>query len=310
LLSVEKLSIPKHLTLERTPGNTGDQYRTLQVFNRLRELTVSNAATVTLDFKQLRWLNVDAALLLCASVDRLKAVGSIEVVILPPTSARIRLALEQLELMQAQHDHSKSYNNGNSVTWKIARGVGRDSPEQLAGVIPPELQAEVGQANAYPGLIEAVANSIEHAYKIPSPDGIPHPQNEEWWAVSKVTRQEASVGVCDLGVGIVETFRASGTFADIFDVNDATNSALCTDARDLTAAITRHKSSTQIQNRGKGFSDMHSVIEKVNAGQLAITSNGARYVWVNENNASDMGRSIDLRSSIYGTVVTWKIGKD
>lgn len=310
MLVSEKLLAPKYLTLEQTIVNPGDRYRTLQVLNRLRELTISSTKTVVLDFKQLKWINIDAALLLCSSVDRLKAINGMEVVAISPVNESARIVLEQLELLVPHKSQSRTSNFENAGTWKIARGVGRDSPELLAEVLPTELQANGGFANAYPGLIEAVANSIEHAYKIPSPDGIPHPENKSWWAVSNVTRHDATVGVCDLGVGIVETFRASGTFADISVVHEGESATLYTDARYLTAAITEHKSSTQIPNRGKGFTDMHSVIEKLNFGQLAITSNGARYVCVCENGHTDLGKSFDLQSSIFGTVVTWKIVKE
>ena len=169
-----------------------------------------------------------------------------------------------------------------------------------------EQAQQVELSGIWPGVSEAVINSVEHAYTASRNDGFNQYDATKWWMFTQLRRRTFSAAVCDLGCGyrqsinqtIPEAFRIR--FMQLFFGENL-------DSQAIKIAMEYGRTSTNMSNRGKGSRDALSVLKKHGVGELFIISKtgGVRF------NLLPGGKleveNYDIGIDIKGTIVLWNL---
>ncbi|MFG0864589.1 hypothetical protein [Pseudomonas sp. FYR_7] len=201
--------------------------------------------------------------------------------------------------------------------WKQLSGNLADG--SLAGNLLNSLPSSISKqskAQLYKGAIEAMANSVDHAY----PEGdCEHPENR-WWMLVGTSSDKITLIVCDLGVGIPVTLpqkHPDSLLKSIFKICGILGNA---DADLIHASTFIKRSRTNQTHRGKGGADIRSITEHFPSALLSIRSNRGCYVVAGAEREGAMpdgyrqipdtdGRewSASYNGSIRGTLIEWTV---
>ncbi|WP_066827630.1 hypothetical protein [Sphingomonas mali] len=189
--------------------------------------------------------------------------------------------------------------------WRLATGVlsegvkGGSLLEQYEGRL-----AEGLKRGLYGGIIEAMTNTVQHAYEGRDGEALRHNIGKRWWLLSQERNDILTVAICDLGIGISESLPRSGTFSveAVTDMLKGLGIAR-TDANAIRAAIELGRTRTNIKGRGRG---LHDIVEAVNlseAGRVMIGSNRGMFT-------TTEGKSYarNFGDSVPGTIIWWTVG--
>lgn len=299
-----KLIAPKHIdyynfyNYELTNKLIDDMKSCVQDFNR----------RVSIDFSNTKGISAAAMISLLAEVDLLvkqSSHGIRAVSFSHPKSEKVRSILKQVGfygLLNKECGETEDYED--VVFWKYASGA--CSEAILAQPIMQEIKKEVevqSSRRLYRGFVEAMSNSVEHAYV----DDNLHCEEEgtaRWWAFAGIDEKRLVVVICDKGVGIPNTLpktqgisKLSRLFEKLkLDMTRVKDSAY------IKAAASLSHTRTGKEHRGKGLTDMKSVIDVIGSGNLSIFSNKGFYLYKNGDAAIR-----DHKRSVCGTIVEWSI---
>jgi hypothetical protein len=153
----------------------------------------------------------------------------------------------------------------------------------------------------YRGFIEAMANSVEHAY--PKPGAC-----NKWWTFAGIREKQLIVVLCDKGVGIPATLPHTQSPTILKKILQSLNVDFnqVKDSAYIRAATSLQSSSTKKKHRGKGLKDVMSVIKSTGEGYLSIFSNRGRFKYMGETKPIE-GTINDYNTSVCGTIIEWCI---
>jgi hypothetical protein len=153
---------------------------------------------------------------------------------------------------------------------------------------------------------EAIANSIDHAYKKPRHDEFHGLPNTKWWMFSQIKDGVFTLAVCDLGCGYRKTINE--TIPEQFIARIA-SSFLGTnrDALAIDTAMEYGRSGTNQGHRGKGSRDVLSLLQKHGDGELVVLSNTGwmRYEYKSKREQQRSNGTVGI--DIGGTILWWKL---
>lgn len=305
-----KIVAPKSFNLTKGAGH--------EVVKFLRAVAISvleKRLQVLLDFKETEHFFVPGTILLYAELDRIVSLASLPkpVSIKDPFRRRPREVLKQIGLHDLTDDRSDVVPTREDVVyWKATKGS-----TQSGGTYGSLVEAIAERANKahakqlevsglWRSVNEAIANSIDHAYKKPRRDGFAGLETTKWWMFSQIKDGIFTLAVCDLGCGYRQTINE--TIPELFIAAIAAKfTGTNRDAMAINTAMEFGRTGTHESHRGKGSRDVLSLLEKHGDGELVVMSNTGwmRYVYRDQREISRS--SEDVGTDIGGTIVWWKL---
>ncbi|EGT0642946.1 ATP-binding protein [Citrobacter braakii] len=290
--------------------------KNIEVMNKfleiLRECVGKAQRKVFIDFSETKLISAAAMLSFLAEVDILLKKNKLHnkcISFSHPKDEKIESILKQVgfyDLLKKGKRDTKEYED---VTfWKYTSGA--CSEPMLASEMIADIRAELESKNSrklYRGFVEAMSNSVEHAYI----DDIEHSMDDQtakWWTFAGIKDNQLIVVICDKGVGIPSTLpRTQGmTLLESFFNKLGVSLNNVQDSSYIKAAATLSRTRTGQANRGKGLTDITSVIDSIGSGVLSIFSNKGRYMYKgNQGVVNDLVK--DYKTSVCGTIVEWTI---
>jgi hypothetical protein len=282
---------------------------------RITNLFLENIADCILRAKRRVFLNFDktekisaaAMLSFLAQVETSIATHAVKgkspITFSNPKSAKVKSILNQVGfygLLKKNVGRVEVFDDVNF--WHHTSGECADPSRArpMLDAISKEIQTS-NSKKLYRGFIEAMANSVEHAYPTSGPCN-------KWWTFAGVREGKLVVVLCDKGVGIPTTLphtQSPSTLKKILqklsvDFNHIKDSAY------IKAATSLQSSSTKKKHRGKGLQDVMAVIRSTGVGYLSIFSNKGRFKYMGQNRAIESTIN-DYNTSINGTIIEWSI---
>lgn len=304
--------------------------------DNLRRSVKRNKKTF-ISFRNSTRITAAAGLLLVAETDRLTTAFPSSVIrcSFPPATTvgkysnsqnMVESALNQIGFFKLIGQECSRLTTHRSIEiWRQLSGSTADG--SLAGSLLNSLPDEIPKTSRkklYRGAIEAIANSVEHAYPTPRNDGIDI-MDSRWWMLVGYDKSYLTVIICDLGVGIPFTLPKKHpesllslikTKFSIFDNSDAELIRASTHIKETRSHLS---TSTHLPNRGKGGADFRSVAKAFPTATLIVRSNKGAFFLTGEK-ATPLKKSSSRRyidgtnrsestlnhsNSIRGTLTEW-----
>jgi hypothetical protein len=262
---------------------------------------------VFIDFDKTEKISAAAMLSLLAQIETLismKAIkGKSPISFSHPKTDKVKSILNQVgfyDLLNKQPGNIEKFDDVNF--WHHTSGYCAD-PSKARPMLD-EISKEIKTRQSkklYRGFIEAMANSVEHAYPNDGPCN-------KWWTFAGVKDGNLIVAICDKGVGIPATLpntQSPSTLKALLKTMNLDFSQI-KDSAFIKAATSPKSSSTKKRHRGKGLKDIMSVIKTTRKGYLSIFSNHGRFKYMGESKALEIVIN-DFNTSVCGTIIEWCI---
>lgn len=305
----ELIRAPKKFDLVRGSG--------IEVVKFLRALAITvlvKRIPVRLDFRFTESFYPAGTILLFAEIDRVISLSELPkpVTLIDPRLRRPREVLKQIGIYEMTGDRCDVIPVREDVVyWKATKGLDQ-SGEKLAML---EVVAErVNKAHAkqlelsgaWRGVSEAVANSVEHAYKLPREDGFAGLPDTRWWMFTQLRDGIFTMAVCDLGCGYRATINQTLPEKFISELSAKFGQGN-RDTFAIHSAMEYGRSGTRRSERGKGSRDAISVVQKHGRGELMILSNTGlmQYTFLGGKEVDQTRGALGI--DIRGTIVWWKM---
>jgi hypothetical protein len=270
---------------------------------------------VRLDFKQTENFYVPSTILLFAELDRVISLSEIPkpISIIDPIRRKPREVLKQIGVHNLTSDSCDIVPEREDVVyWKATKGNTQTGDtygalvEAVAERANRDHVKQLEVSGLWRSVSEAVANSVDHAYKWPRIDGFQGLSGTKWWMFSHIKESIFSLAVCDLGCGYRQTINE--TLPEKFISMIASRlKGLNRDALAIDTAMEYGRTGTHESHRGKGSRDALSLLEKHGTGELMMISNTGwmRYEFSggNETNRQNGSLAVDIG----GTIVWWRL---
>lgn len=320
------LIAPQHIDLYRK-----DNYEALCSFLIEFRSAASQNSGVIVSFRNTETITAAGGILFLSEVDRaVTKYGRQRVkAIRPPSTTakhgrKIQLVesiLNQIGFFTLLGDKNRNCPTYHNVEcWRSAQGIKADGQVagELLNTVPAEFLDQDKLKGLYRGVIEALSNSVEHAYPSGRSDGR-DALDRRWWMFTAITESALVVLVCDLGVGIPVTIKNTQprgflqhllSMVRLGNANDPDNA---TDADLIEAATLVKRTRTAKTHRGLGGSDLRQLVEGSKAipstknSGLSIYSNKGRFRLYHRDGTGITSEKRDHRNSILGTIVEWSI---
>ena len=262
---------------------------------------------VFINFDQTETITAAAMVSLLAQVETLvlkrNVKGKCPITFSHPKSKKVKSILNQVGFYDLLKKNVGKVEAFEDVTfWHHTSGYCAD-PSKARPMLD-SISKEIKTNNSkklYRGFIEAMANSVEHAYPESGPC-------DKWWTFAGVRKGQLIVVLCDKGVGIPATLphtQSSSTLKEILKKLNVDFTHI-KDSAYIKAATSLQSSSTKKKHRGKGLQDVMSVIKSTGEGYLSIFSNSGRFKYMGEKRALE-GTINDYNTSVCGTIIEWCI---
>ena len=261
----EWLSAPRRFDAARGSG--------IEVAKFLRAMATTvlvNKVQVELHFRFTESFYPAGTILLFAEVDRVVSISALPkpITIIDPRLRRPREVLKQSGVRRSRGIAATS--SRSEKTWvyrKATKGLDQsgDQMEMLERVAERVNKAHARRlelSGAWRGVSEAVANSVEHAYRFPRSDGFAGLERTRWSMFTQLRDGIFTMAVCDLGCGYRATI--GQTLPEKFVAGiayDASGGATATRSRSRRQWRTAGTGSRRAE-RGKGSRDAISVLQK------------------------------------------------
>ncbi|EKA2135044.1 hypothetical protein L2106_21660 [Citrobacter portucalensis] len=288
-----------------------------EIKKHARKGTIHKVAQVHLCFRETRIITSSGGLWLLANLERLRSESPYtKFTITRPPATRLNnrdnnrypvvdSVMNWIGIYSALGLQKREMRQLPTVDcWEATRGAQVASAK--VGELLEKITLSTGQDHKalYRPLVEAMSNSVEHAYR---PDLYSSPQPEtKWWCFATIMNGRLITLVCDLGLGISKTLPKTQSKTFFSNIVDYIGHALSSDSDFIRASLQLKKSATKLDYRGKGGPDLQSVIEKIPNAKLAIYSNKGSYFYTNRGKANPE-TWFDHKQSIKGTIVECSI---
>lgn len=290
----------------------GNHNTTNRFLTELTDCCKTHGRKVFIDFKNTEKITAAAMLSFLAQVDVLiqtnKTNTSKPISFNHPQNEKIESILKQVGLYELVGKPIRDTKSYDDVTyWNYCSDscsqpmIAKPMLENIAN----RLKNADGTASKklYRGFVEAMSNSVEHAYK-GSGTNCTNSDTDKWWTFAGIRDNKLAVVICDKGVGIPATLpKTQGVNAlSKWFLDRGYHLHKLSDSKYIKAATELTKTSTGQKHRGKGLSDILSVINSIGKGSLLIYSNKG------ELRYRCSGQSIqDYKYSVGGTIIEWTI---
>lgn len=217
----------------------------------------------------------------------------------------------QVERAPAKRPDVVMWNNlsGSLADGSLAAGLLNSLPDSIT---------KQSKAQLYKGAIEAMANSVDHAYPENS-EGEEEAENR-WWMLVGVREDSITLIICDLGVGIPVTLPAKHPPSLLESIFSKFRIFGHSDAEMIQASTFIKRTRTKLTHRGKGGADIRSITEHFPGALLSIRSNRGCYVVAGKDYEGHLPKgyrklaeadwpewSESYRGSICGTLIEWTV---
>jgi len=304
--------IPAPTTFDLIRDHKGEITRFLRA---VADSVLIHKKPVHLNFKHTEFFYVPATILLFAEIDRICSLAEIikPVSIIDPIKRRPREVLKQIGLHQLTKDTCDIVPEREDVVyWKATKGATQtgDTYATLVEAVAERANRDhvkhLEVSGLWRSVSEAVANSVEHAYKYPRKDGFGGVPDTKWWMFSQIKDGYFSLAVCDLGCGYQKTI--DETLPERFVALVASQFiGTNRDALAIDTAMEFGRSGTHQSHRGKGSRDALSLLAKHGTGELAVISNTGWMRYEYQNTKETKREAGSLSSSMGGTILWWRL---
>ena len=285
---------------------------------------------ITICFRNTTRITAAAGLLLVSEVDSLlKKFPETKIICTLPTINRkghykqqefyfLKVCLEKIGFFKLLKYKEKEVSSVCSCSMlEPLKGI--DVSSMKAGQLMLSIQKQFSLSNQarstlYRGVLEAMANSVEHAYNAGH-----SLTSTKWWMFVGVFEKKLTIIVCDLGVGIPKTLpknHSKSVLKKIFSLlgeNYSTNS----DGALIRASTYIKRTRTEEDHRGKGGNDLRSLIEYYPQAILSIYSNKGTFTAYGQDvpkirkirgkRPLIVEREKTYSQGIEGTIIEWTI---
>ena len=287
---------------------------TLKFLRAVAHRVLTEGQPVVLDFRRTVSFYPVSTIYLYAEIDRIVSLSPLAkpITIKEPQRRRAREVLKQVGIFEVTGDSCDIVPERSDVVyWKASKGKDQSGEslamlEVVADKVNKDHARQIELKGIWRGVSEAVANSVEHAYKVPRSDGFAGLPDTRWWMFTQLRDGIFTVAVCDLGCGYRATIVNSIPSYFLNEIA-ATLQGMNGDARSIQTAMEYGRSSTRQDERGKGSRDALSVLQKHGFGDLMILSNAGwvQYTYANGREQQVVHGSIEI--DIRGTIIWWKL---
>lgn len=263
--------------------------------------SISVAAAVVLSAEVHRWREVRGANLVPQDLDRWN-----------PDVRRVLSGLGMFDLLNLDRpEEDYTIEDGLISIFPIHSGgknVGHDIANALEelGIID---RLFVRREHVYEALLEAVTNTVAHAYrkKIAQHIGNRYPtSHSKWWFASCYddNRDEVRLFIYDQGVGIPATLPYSKVWPWVVRVlKRLFTGAVYKDSELIRAAVETRETSTKETHHGRGLAVIIRVPDEAKGGQVRIFSGKGNLTY----RFGEPISTSDERLHIGGTLIEWRI---
>lgn len=315
--SPEKIIAPACIDLTK-PSHHTLLVKFVKDIKNLAKKGVSNKVVqVLLCFRQTKIITASGALWLLANLETLRSdYPYVKYSLTPPPATRLHQSdknryfvvdtvMNWIGIYTALGLEKKAMRELPMVNcWEVTRGSQVASKQ--VGELLEKVTEKTGQnlQALYRPLVEAMSNSVEHAYRA---DLYSNTQpTTKWWCFAAIMNNRLLTLVCDLGLGISKTLPKTQSKTFFTNVVEYIGHALDTDSDYIRASLQLKKSATKLDYRGKGGPDLQSLIAKIPNAKLMIHSNKGTYTYTNRGKIKPE-KWFDNKSSISGTIVECSI---
>ena len=284
-----------------------DNYdRVVSVINNIRTLIGKKKY---INFSSIRQVDTAAALMLAAELEISKIQYKTSQMMAHNSDwdPKVRTLLEQmgfLELLSADSKiPSRTEPSNNQIFIKFRskhKLIGDDTKQMLESlqkhIAPHKLEPEL-LLHLYVGIFEAITNTRHHAYKNKGGDE----ELNRWWisASTDIQKNEIKIVCYDRGETIPKTIQNSRhIFPHLSDLSDG----------EIIIAAVKQKIFSTESNRGRGLSELLSLIDANQQGVLRIYS-GMGMAEFNRSLKTEKNPCVSrkLSQKMRGTLVEWRI---
>jgi hypothetical protein len=190
------------------------------------------------------------------------------------------------------------------VHWRHATGALADGSEGYTVLEDYEGRLAEGiQRGLYEGMVEAMTNTVQHAYIETEGEALKKHIGRRWWMLSQEKDGKLSVLICDLGIGIPKSLPKSKSYAPAFVTQMWEKLGLDrTDASAIEVAVRLGETRTGKRGRGKGLAEIMSAVDLSDEAGVIISSN--RGVFAHH---AGKNQSYNHSRAIRGTLVHWEV---
>ena len=284
--------------------NAQNRVATVNFFADLRANSRRAGVGIIVDLSDVRSIRPTGAVMLLAELDRLfrgQSAGTIRMFapddpIVDAVMCQIGIYESARPLAEAERDDVRHWRSASGVASEGEKGG--SILEAYEGRLADNLTSDL-----YAGIVEAMTNTVHHAYAGPQGKDLKRFIGRRWWMLSQERDGELTVAICDLGIGIPRSLPRSSTFSSgavrkIWRTLGLDNS----DASAIRVAVELGRTSTGQKGRGRGLSEIVEAANLSEDGRVLISSNKGVFVSVEGKSYAH-----NHSHSIRGTLIHWTV---
>lgn len=315
----DKIVAPNIIDLYTTKYHDKMVIFVADIEKKAREIGISTDRKVHICFRNTTAITAAAGLWLLARIESIRVMfPHVKYIVTRPLPVKVASSHEKKHVVDSVLNRIGFYEAvglksrklqeiANVKCWEVLRGeeVMSSAVGQLLENVTQKL--EVDYSGLYRPLIEAMANSVEHAYRSDLYKITKLSNTNKWWCFAALLENRLTVLICDLGVGIPNTLKKTQPSNIMLKLIQYIGNNLSSDSDYIRASLQVKKTRTKLAYRGKGGTDLQSIIEAVEGSRLSIMSNKGNYRFTNKGNKKKPELCWDGSQSISGTIVEWSI---
>lgn len=300
---VVRLVAPREMDV----GNIHRRGPTARFLHEIRDHSRRKGVAIEMDFSGIELVYPSGAVLLLAEIDR-AVLGQLQSHSVRCKRRQGTIAdqvLQQIGIYERLGIACEVPPDAESVRhWRSASGVLSDGAK--GGSILESYEGRLAEGiskGLYEGIVEAMTNTLHHAYLGQIGTQLRHRIGRRWWMLSQERDGLLSVAICDLGIGIPRSLPRSPSFP--WESIKRLWQTLRLDGSDASAikvALQLGKTRTEQKGRGKGLSEIVEAVRLSERGRVIISSN--KGVFTSAPNDNYVGNH---SHSIRGTLIHWQV---
>ncbi|MDB5684865.1 MAG: hypothetical protein JWM75_2563 [Sphingomonas bacterium] len=275
---------------------------TVDFLAELRSFTRRAGVGIVIDLSQVNKVHPSGAVLLLAEMDRaaLGQSGS-TLQIARCRDPIVDAVMCQIGIYVTDEGPTVEAEREDVKHWRYATGVASEGTK--GGTILHGYEGRLAEgltSDLYAGIVEAMTNTVHHAYAGPPGLELRRFIGKRWWALSQERDGELTIAICDLGIGIPRSLPRSATFPQ--PLVRAAWQAMGLDRSDANAikvALELGRTSTGQKGRGRGLSEIMVFIPFEQVGLTRHTTAGKRGEWASSPTSvrfhACLGRALPLK---------------
>ncbi|EPE4190765.1 ATP-binding protein [Yersinia enterocolitica] len=283
--------------------------------SEINDCVARSCRRIFIDFSLTEYISAAAMLSFLADIDVLvkKSPHGINAISFShPKKPKIESILKQVGFYDLLKKEKRKTQNFDDVTfWKYTSGSCSEPilAREMMIEIKKELELKASK-KLYRGFVEAMSNSVEHAY-LDDNEHSESDQTAKWWTFAGIKDNKLIVVICDKGVGIPATLPRTQGVSSLRQLLEQLGFSAhkVKDSTYIKAAASLTNTRTNKKYRGKGLTDIKSVIDTNGNGLLSIFSNRGRYIYKGQTGRIKEA-FYDYKTSVCGTIIEWSIPCD